>query len=101
MPKKTWPDEAEQFLMEEWHMIMQASQGKMFTKQEKVDLVTRKLNERSEEEDWKIMFVGDHGQVVNKLESMAKKAKKTYHKFTKTGSAVEDKFDLQVSLRPT
>ena len=99
MPKKTWPDEAEKFLMEEWHKIMQASQGKMFTKQEKVDLVTRKLNEQSQEEDWKITFVGD--QVVNKLDSMAKKAKKTYDKFTKTGSAVEDKFDLQVSMKQT
>ena len=56
----------------------------------KVDIDTKKLNKRSLEEGWNIEFVGD--QVINNLDSLA------YDKFTKTGSAVEDKFDLQVSL---
>ena len=70
MPK--WPDEADEFLMEEWHKIMQASQTEMLTKQEKVEIVTSQLNERSLEEDWNITFVCD--QVINKLDFAAKKA---------------------------
>ena len=42
MPKESWRDEAEKFLMEEWHSLIVNSQGKMYTKQDKVDFVTKR-----------------------------------------------------------
>ena len=42
MPKKSWRNEAEKFLMEEWHSLIVNLQGKMYTKQEREDFVTKK-----------------------------------------------------------
>ena len=52
MPRKMWPAEAEKFLIEEWHTVLKSTQGVMMTKAEKVDLVLKKLNARSKENEW-------------------------------------------------
>ena len=52
MPRKMWPAEAEKFLIEEWHNVLKSTQGVMMTKAEKVDLVLKKLNARSKENEW-------------------------------------------------
>ena len=51
MPRKMWPAEAEKFLIEEWHTVLKSTQGVMMTKAEKVDLVLKKLNARSKENE--------------------------------------------------
>ena len=51
-PRKIWPAEAEKFLIEEWHTVLKLTQGVMITKAKKVDLVLKKLNARSKENEW-------------------------------------------------
>ena len=51
MPRKMWPAEAEKFLIKEWHTVLKSTQGVMMTKAEEVDLVLKKLNARSKENE--------------------------------------------------
>ena len=75
-----------------------SSQGEMLTQKEKIEVVRKKLCEVGVKEGCDVIFSSD--QIQHKLEVLSKKAKKIYGKFTKqtaTGSAVEDRFNLQVS----
>ena len=72
----------------------------MKTKQEKVESVKKLMNERAKENEWDLDLTAD--QIINKIDSLSKKAKKTYDKFRKTtatGSPVEDPFDLQAAYK--
>ena len=100
MPRIMWPAEAENFLIEEWHAVLKSTQGVMMTKAEKVDLVLKKLNGQSKENEWDLDLSTD--QIVNKLDTLSKKARRTYDKFrksTSTGSAVNDLYDLQAAYQ--
>ena len=71
----------------------------MLTQKEKLEVIREKLNKISEVDGWGLVFSFD--QVQNKVDALTKKAKKIYDKFSKktaTGSAVESKIDLQVSV---
>ena len=97
MPRQLWTNKAEKALMEVWGELVHSSQGKMLTKQEKLDTTQAKLNKKSTEEQWGIEFTSE--QIANKVDALTKKAKKTYEKFrkvTSTGSVVPDKYDLEV-----
>ena len=97
MPKQLWTNDAEKALMDLWGELVSSAQGKMMTRQEKLDTVQGRLNEKSAAENWQIEFTSE--QTSNKLDTLTKKAKKTYDKFKKftwTGSAVPDKYDLEV-----
>ena len=79
--------------------MLEYSQGRMRTKQEKLEVVKEALNVESAKENWGLEFSAE--QISNKIDNLVKKAKKTYEKFrraTATGSAVESKFDLEVCL---
>ena len=100
MPRKMWSPDCEKFLIEKWHELMVSSQGTRLTKQEKVTTVLQLLKQQANEEDWFADFTVE--QIINKLESLCKKVKRIQDKFKKvttTGSAVEDKCDLQVKKK--
>ena len=64
------------------------------------DLVLKKLNGQSKENEWDLDLSTD--QFVNKLDTLSKKARRTYDKFrksTSTGSAVNDLYDLQAAYQ--
>ena len=73
----------------------------MKAKQEKVESVQKLMNERAKENEWDLDLTAN--QIINKIDSLSKKAKKTYDKFRKTtatGSPVEeDPFDLQAAYK--
>ena len=79
MPRLTWPAEAEKCLIEMWHKELTSEQGKMKTKQEKVESVKKLMDERAKENEWDLDLTAD--QLINKIDSLSKKAKKTYDKF--------------------
>ena len=63
-----------QCLMEMWHKELTSEQGKMKTKQEKVESVKKLMNERAKENEWDLDLTAD--QLINKIDSLSKKAKK-------------------------
>ena len=62
-----WPAEAEKFLIEEWHTVLKSTQGVMMTKAEKVDLVLKKLNARSKENEWDLDLSTDRALEKQKV----------------------------------
>ena len=69
----------------------------MKTKQEEAESVKKLMNERARENEFDLDLIED--QIINKIESLSKKAKKTsvgkFRKTTSTGSPVHNPFDLQ------
>ena len=85
--------------MEEWHEILESTQGRMMTKAEKIKLVTSRLRKYGEVEALDVGLTVE--QVTNKLDALSGKAKKAYGQFrrqTSTGSLVEDDFDRKVNF---
>ena len=75
MPKQLWTNDAEKALLDLWGELVSSAQGKMTTRQERLDTVQGRLNEKSAEENWQIEFTSE--QISNKLGALTKKAKKT------------------------
>ena len=102
MPKQLWTAESEEALIVAWHGIMQSSRGQMLTKAEKYETVKEKMNVESKKPNWGVEFSTD--QIHIKVDALTKKAKKIYSKIgaaSRTGSAVDDRADLQVHLSPS
>ena len=74
IPKQLWTNDAEKALLVLWGELVSSAQGKMMTRQEKLDTVQARLNEKSAEENWQIEFTSE--QTSNKLDTWTKKAKK-------------------------
>ncbi len=67
MPRQIWNAESG-LLMEKWAAIVVSAQGKMLTKQEKLELVREKLNEASKENSWGVEYTVE--QTGNKLDHL-------------------------------
>ena len=73
MPKQLWTNAAEKAL-DLWGELVSSAQGEMMTRQEKLDTVQARLNDKRAEENWQIEFTSE--QTSNKLDTWTKKAKK-------------------------
>ena len=89
MPRKMWPAEAEKFLIEEWHTVLKSTQGVMMTKAEKVDLVLKKLNARSKENEWDLDLSTDRALEKKKGSSKLTMSRRSRGKLAASELAVK------------
>ena len=99
MPKLIFSLELELQFLQVYHEVASSSQGKMLSQVERLIMVAKRLSKFCKEAglddfEWTAKLC------KNKLDTIRKKAKRLYDKLkeeTRTGSAVEDGFNREVS----